>query len=187
MIVASRRDTSRVTRESTLGLTLVRLLEVRDTQSYYARLFTEKSMKPDEDFTTPGGLVIPAVAMKWAFARSAGAGGQHVNKTSSKATLSVATDLVTGASKSTERMRSALQSQVHSSSQESRSQWRNRQHCLDRVAEILDNAAKQPAPPRRKTKPSRGATERRLESKHRDSKTKASRRAGQKPDRFFES
>lgn len=144
-------------------------------------------MKPDEDFTTPGMLVIPAAAMTWKFARSAGAGGQHVNKTSSKATLTVTTDLVTGATKSIERMRSELQAQVHSSSQENRSQWRNRQHCLERIAEILDNAAKPPAPTRRKTKPSRGSTERRLESKHRDSKTKASRRAGQNPDRFFES
>jgi ribosome-associated protein len=134
-------------------------------------------MKPDEDFTTPGMLVIPAAAMEWAFARSAGAGGQHINKTSSKATLTVATELVTGPTRSIKQMRFKLQTQVRTSSQKSRSQWRNRQHCLDRIAEMLDTAAKPLAPPRRKTKPSRGAVERRLESKHRDSKTKASRRS----------
>ena len=143
-------------------------------------------MKPDEDFTTPGMLVIPAAAMKWAFARSTGAGGQHINKTSSKATLIVAIEPITGPTPSIKRMRAALESQVRASSQQSRSQWRNRQHCLAHIAEILDNAAMPPAPTRRKTKPSRGATERRLESKHRDSKTKASRRAGQTSNRFLE-
>ena len=177
MIVAVRRETSRVTRASTVGLTLVRLLEVRVKQSLYERLCLWESMKPDADFTTPGMLVIPAAAMKWTFARSAGAGGQHINKTSTKATLTVATELVTGPTRSITQLRSVLKTQVRTSSQQSRSQWRNRQHCLDRVAEILDTAAKPPEPPRRKSKPTRGAIERRLDSKRRDSKTKASRRS----------
>ena len=32
-------------------------------------------------------VVIPAEALEWQFARSAGPGGQHVNRTSSKAVL----------------------------------------------------------------------------------------------------
>ena len=143
-------------------------------------------MKPDEDFTTPGMLVIPAAAMKWTFARSAGAGGQHINKTSSKATLTVAIEPITGPTPSIKRMRAALEIEVRASSQRSRSQWRNRQHCLTRIAEILDNAAMPPSPTRKKTKPTRGATERRLESKHRDSNTKASRRAAKTSNRFLE-
>jgi len=134
-------------------------------------------MKLDEDFTTPGMLVIPTAAMAWSFARSAGAGGQHINKTSSKATLVISIELVTGPPRSITRLRSVLKPQVRTSSQQNRSQWRNRQHCLDRIAEILDAAAKPPAPPRRKTRPTRGAIERRLESKRRDSKTKATRRS----------
>ena len=133
-------------------------------------------MKPDEDFTTPGMLVIPATAMKWTFARSTGAGGQHINKTSTKASLSVATELVTGPARQITRLQSQLGATVRASSQQSRSQWRNRQHCLERIAEVLDAAAEPPAPARRKSKPTRGSVERRLDSKKRDSRTKASRR-----------
>ncbi|MFM8805627.1 MAG: hypothetical protein ACKOK8_17270, partial [Planctomycetia bacterium] len=34
-----------------------------------------------------GSLLIPAAAIEWQFARSSGPGGQHVNRTSSKALL----------------------------------------------------------------------------------------------------
>lgn len=134
-------------------------------------------MKPDEDFTTPGMLVIPATAMKWTFARSAGAGGQHINKASTKASLSVTTELVSGPARQLARLQSQLDAVIRTSSQQSRSQWRNRQHCLDRVAEILDAAARPPAPARKKSKPTRGSVERRLDSKKRDSRTKAARRS----------
>jgi len=37
--------------------------------------------------TGPRRIVIPPEALEWQFARSAGPGGQHVNRTSSKAVL----------------------------------------------------------------------------------------------------
>jgi hypothetical protein len=53
-------------------------------------------VKPDEDLQTSSGLVVPSASLHWSFARSGGAGGQHVNKTSSKATLTVAINEITG-------------------------------------------------------------------------------------------
>ncbi|MBJ7487851.1 MAG: hypothetical protein JHD14_05715, partial [Ilumatobacteraceae bacterium] len=46
-------------------------------------------MALEDDFRTPGDLIVPNPSMTWTFARSGGAGGQHVNKTSSKAMLTV--------------------------------------------------------------------------------------------------
>ncbi|MTA68941.1 MAG: hypothetical protein F2956_03490, partial [Actinobacteria bacterium] len=40
---------------------------------------------------TSRGIEVPEDAIAWSFARSTGAGGQNVNKVSSKATLSVST------------------------------------------------------------------------------------------------
>ena len=99
-----------------------------------------------------------------------------MNTTSSKATLTVATDAVVGRPVVVERLRAALGDEVRVTSQEHRSQWRNRQQCLERVAAQLDQAARPPEPPRRPTKPQRGAIERRLETKRRDSEKKQGRR-----------
>lgn len=53
-------------------------------------------MALEDDFRTPGDLVVPNPSMTWTFARSGGAGGQHVNKTSSKAMLTVVVNDVIG-------------------------------------------------------------------------------------------
>ena len=133
-------------------------------------------MKPDEDLQTTSGLVVPSSALHWSFARSGGAGGQHINKTSSKATLVVETDAITGSEILLRRIKIKLSKTVRVTSQTSRSQWRNRQFCLSQMTEILDNAAKPATPKRRKSKPTRGSIERRLEGKRHASKKKESRR-----------
>jgi ribosome-associated protein len=130
----------------------------------------------DDELRTPGGLVVPATALTWSFARSGGAGGQHVNTTSSKATLAVAVAEVRGPGAALERLTAALGPEVRVTSQTSRSQWRNRQECRERAAEILDRAARPPEPPRRPSRPTRGSVERRLEAKRRDSEKKQGRR-----------
>ena len=133
-------------------------------------------MKPDEDLQTTSGLVVPSSALHWSFARSGGAGGQHINKTSSKATLVVETDAITGSEILLRRIKIKLSKTLRVTSQTSRSQWRNRQFCLSQMTEILDNAAKPATPKRRKSKPTRGSIERRLEGKRHASKKKESRR-----------
>ena len=133
-------------------------------------------MKPDEDLRTTSGLVVPSAALQWSFARSGGAGGQHINKTSSKATLTVAINEITGPEVLVRRVTNALSIKVRVTNQTSRSQWRNRQFCLMQLKEIIDNAAKPPTPDRRKSKPTRASVKRRLEGKRHASKKKESRR-----------
>ncbi len=133
-------------------------------------------MKPDEDLRTTSGLVVPSAALQWSFARSSGAGGQHINKTSSKATLTVAINEITGPEVLVRRVTTALSIKVRVTNQTSRSQWRNRQLCLTQLKEIIDNAAKPPTPDRRKSKPTRASVKRRLEGKRHASKKKESRR-----------
>ncbi len=128
------------------------------------------------DLRTPGGLVVPASAMAWSFARAGGPGGQHVNTTSSKVTLAVRTDSVAGPAPALARLVAALGPEVRVTSQTHRSQRRNRVECLERAAALLDDAARPPAPPRRPTRPGRAAVERRLASKRRTSEKKQDRR-----------
>ena len=133
-------------------------------------------MRDTGNVKTTRGIEIPDDALEWTFARSAGAGGQHVNKVSSKATLTVITTSLSGSVVKCERLVAAFGEQISVTCQETRSQWRNRELCIAKLIEMIDIAAAPPAPPRRTTKPSRGAIERRLSSKKKDSDKKAGRR-----------
>jgi ribosome-associated protein len=135
-------------------------------------------MDSDGNIRTPRGLCIPETALSWTFTRSAGAGGQNVNKTSSKASLTVSTAFITGPRAALARVLAAYPETIRVTQQTSRSQWRNRQHCIAQIVEMIDTAATPPAPPRRPSRPSRGAIERRLTSKKRESEKKDQRRKG---------
>lgn len=140
------------------------------------------SSSASDELRTPGGLVVPAAALDWSFARSGGPGGQHVNTTSSKVTLTIAVAAVTGRAAALERIQTALGDTLRVTSQTHRSQWRNRQDCLARAGALLDDAARPPDPERRSTRPTRGAVERRLDAKRRESHRKQGRRGGGRDD-----
>ncbi|MCF6228408.1 MAG: aminoacyl-tRNA hydrolase [Planctomycetes bacterium] len=121
----------------------------------------------------------------FSFARSGGPGGQHVNKTSSKALLRW--DLNTAKSipqpvmvrlrtQQSKYITEAGELQITCES--TRSQHRNREICIERLLEML-KAAEYAPKRRRPTKPSRGAIRRRQESKKRLSQKKQNRK---KPD-----
>ena len=126
----------------------------------------------DADLTTRRGLRLPAAALDERFARGSGPGGQHRNVTASA--VEIVADLAELEGPGADRVRSRLGGTVRARADESRSQWRNRTIARERLADTLDEAARVETP-RRPTRPSRGARERRLESKRRTSERKRSR------------
>ena len=134
-------------------------------------------MSPDEDLRAARGVRVAVEAFQWTFARSSGAGGQSVNKTSTKATLTILLSDIQCSPAVLARLEKSLPETVSVTSQVYRSQWRNRVACMELLCEKLNEASAPPPAPRRKTKPSRSAIERRLNSKRIDSEKKRNRQA----------
>jgi ribosome-associated protein len=117
----------------------------------------------------------------WRFSRSSGPGGQHVNTTDTNVELRfdlAATQALPEVWKqrALERLADRLSGGVLSvRASEYRSQWRNREAAAVKLAALLAEATAPPPRPRRKTKPSRGAKERRLREKKARSETKRGR------------
>lgn len=126
-------------------------------------------------------VVIPGDALEWQFVRSSGPGGQHVNRTSSKAILRFDAAgsphlppdvrrrlLARERSRLTDAGWLVIVSQAH------REQPRNAADCLAKLSQMVERAL---VPPkiRRRTKTPRAAVARRLEAKQRRSRTKQMR------------
>jgi ribosome-associated protein len=114
--------------------------------------------------------------------RSSGPGGQHVNKTASKVEVSFNLDASEALSeREKERLRLKMASKITSEGVimlqcgETRSQHRNKAIVIERLVELLQKNLKV-AKPRKKTKPSKGAIERRLQSKKENAFKKSNRR-----------
>jgi len=128
-------------------------------------------------------VVVPERELRWRFSRSSGPGGQSVNTADSRVELRL--DLTTTTAlgpiqraRALERLADRLVDGVLSvTASERRSQLRNREAALERLAEILAAAVASPPPRRRPTRPRRGAVERRLADKKRRAQTKRLRRA----------
>ena len=123
-----------------------------------------------------GGTTIPLDEVEVRASRSGGPGGQHANKTASR--IEAVFDVRASASLSAaqkERIAARLGPRVTAVSQDSRGQARNRAIALERLRDRLAGALA-PRKRRRPTKPGRGARERRLESKRRQSQRKQARR-----------
>jgi ribosome-associated protein len=126
-------------------------------------------------------LAIPMSEVAWRATTSGGPGGQHANRTLSRVEVSfeVATSPSLGP-----RQRARLLERygpvVRAAAAESRSQARNRQMALERLAVKLAEGLRVD-PARRPTKPTKGSQVRRVEQKRRRSQTKQQRRT---PDDF---
>jgi ribosome-associated protein len=122
--------------------------------------------------------------LSWRFSRSSGPGGQGVNTADSRVELSfdvAGSPALTPAlrARALERLEGRLVGGVLTVvASEHRSQLRNREAAAERLVEILTEATAPPPRPRRPTKPSAGANERRLADKQRRSETKRLRRDG---------
>jgi ribosome-associated protein len=134
------------------------------------------------DLRVNARLTIPAGELQWRFSRSSGPGGQSVNTADSRAELSfdVAGSPSLGATyraRALERLSGRLvEGVITVSSQTERSQLRNREAAMDRLAELLREAVAPPPAPRRATKPSKAAKQRRIDEKKQRGSTKAMRR-----------
>jgi ribosome-associated protein len=124
----------------------------------------------------PNGIEIPDDEIEVRVSRSSGPGGQHANVTASR--VEAVFDVASSSALTPEqkaRVMARSGPRVTGSAQDTRSQARNRDLALKRLERRLE-AALHVRRPRQKTKPSRGAVERRLEDKRRQSRRKAERR-----------
>ncbi|HEY8723735.1 MAG TPA: alternative ribosome rescue aminoacyl-tRNA hydrolase ArfB [Gaiellaceae bacterium] len=111
------------------------------------------------------------------FSRSSGPGGQHAQKSSTRAEALFDVEesaALSGAEK--KRVLAKLGPVVRAAAQDERSQLRNRELATDRVIEQLREATKVQRK-RRPTKPTTASKERRLDEKKRRGRTKQLRRS----------
>ncbi len=141
-----------------------------------------------DDLVIDDRLTIPAAELEITASRASGPGGQHVNKTDTR--IQVRWNVVRSAVLD-DRQRGLLRRNLAARLTEAgdlllacdthRSQRRNREEALQRLAALVREALVPPRP-RRKTKPSRAAREKRLQEKKHRSQVKKGRGKPQDPD-----
>lgn len=136
----------------------------------------------DSDVRVNAALVIPAAELSWRFSRSSGPGGQGVNTADSRVELMWdAGNSAVLSPLQRERVLDRLGARLNDgvltiAASEHRAQLRNRDAARARLAALVAEAVRPPAPPRRATKPTRGSKERRLQAKQRRTDVKKMRR-----------
>lgn len=133
------------------------------------------------DLEVSPALTIPSAELGWRFSRSSGPGGQHVNTSDSRVELSW--NVVTSAVLSdgqrlmlvTRLEPRLIAGIVTVTASERRSQLRNREIALAKLADLVAGGLAPEAARRRATKPTRGSNRRRLAAKEQRSATKRQR------------
>lgn len=129
-----------------------------------------------------GGAWVARGDIDWNFSRSSGPGGQNVNKVNTRAELRVRPEALRGMHPAAvQRLRTQAGGRLTAAGEiiivadETRSQVDNREAGLERLRDLVAHAQVIPKT-RKKTKPSRGSKERRLEGKKREAKRKSDRK-----------
>ncbi len=123
-----------------------------------------------------GTTAIPLAEVEVRASRSSGPGGQHANTTESRIEASfdvTASNALTDEQK--DQIIARLGPRVVAIAQDARSQTRNRELALERLASRL-SAALTPTRPRRPTRPTGESVDRRLAGKRRQAQRKRERR-----------
>jgi ribosome-associated protein len=122
------------------------------------------------------GLSLPAAEIELRTSRSSGPGGQHANVTASRveAVFDVAASATLSPAQKA-RITARLGPRVTASAQDTRSQLRNRELALERLAARLAHAL-EVRRPRTATRPTTGSKRRRVEAKKRRGDIKRNRR-----------
>jgi ribosome-associated protein len=128
-----------------------------------------------DDLPIRPGVRIPLGEIELRASRSSGPGGQHANVTASRveAVFDVPASSLTDAQKA--RIAARLGPRVTASAQDTRSQARNRELALQRLADRLAKALETPRP-RHATRPTTASRRKRVEGKRRRAEDKRARR-----------
>lgn len=136
----------------------------------------------EDDIRIAPGVVVRRDVPHFAFASSSGPGGQNVNKRETKCVMRIAlAELPLEAEVLARLCRLAPRyitegGEIVISSDEHRSQERNKAACIERFRELAAKALVRPRI-RKPTKPTRGSKERRIKAKKRRGDIKRARRA----------
>lgn len=132
-------------------------------------------MRP-ESIRVHRGLAIPLAEIRLRTSRSSGPGGQHAQKTETRVEASFDVDASATLSDGQKaRIKARAGPVVRAVAQDERSQWRNRELALERLAAAIRDALRRERR-RRPTKPTRASRKRRLEEKRARGRTKRLRR-----------
>jgi ribosome-associated protein len=121
-------------------------------------------------------LALPLAEIELRTSRSSGPGGQHAQKTETR--VEAVFDVGASATLSDAQKRRLVAKVgpvVRAVAQDERSQWRNREIALERLAAAIAGGLRRQRP-RRPTAPTKASRERRLEAKKRRAQTKRLRR-----------
>jgi ribosome-associated protein len=136
----------------------------------------------DDDLRVTDDIALPRAELGWRFSRSGGPGGQSVNTTDSRVELRfdlAATQALPEPLKERALLRLGnrlVDGVLSIVASEHRSQLQNRRAAEERLATAIAQAIAPPPRPRKRTKPSKGAIERRLTDKRRTGLRKQERR-----------